>query len=199
MKKDSSILSRHPVLDGFCELLVALAIVSGVIAAAFFFDAHKDASWMPSPEARQHIGWSVMGFGLGAMYLYLAMSTRRLEQRVWVPQLRQLLNFGQRWYVSLGIGGLCFILGLASLWPIIQRHKATLPTTEKWTFSAVGFQILAGLVWVVLGASLMKLRSHLRSRNSQKPKHQLAYEFVFIGMVVYGALRFCSGLWLLLK
>lgn len=200
MTKHTSILSRHPVLDKFCELLIALLIVGGTVAAAFFFAAHEGAWWMPPRDVRRQIGWSIMGFGFGALYLYLALSTRGLEQKISnMPQLRQLLGLGQRWFVSLGISGAFFLLGLASLWPIIQRYKATLPTIQKWSLPTAGFQILTGLLCMLWGARFMKLRLHFRSWNSPASKHRLEYKIAFSGIVVYGALLFCSGLWLLLK
>lgn len=197
MAKYSSILSRHPVLDKLCELLIALVIVSGLVCAAFFFGAHEDASWMPSPKMWQNIGWSLAGFGFGAAYLYLALSTRRLEQRVSnMPQLRQLLTSGQRWFVSLAISGLFFILGCWSLWQVMRQYGTVLPPTQRTTISTTSFQILAGMVCMVWGASMLKLRTHLASKSR---RGRLAYSAVSLGMVIYGALSFGSGVWRLLK
>lgn len=198
MKKANSTHSRHRVLDLMWEILIALAIVSALIAGAFLFAAHEDAWWMPSPEMRQHIGWSLAGFGLGAVYLYLALSTRRLEQKISnMPQLRQLLTLGQRWFVSLGISGLFFIFGCWSLWQLIQQYETTLPPTQKWKVSPIDFQILAGLVWMIWGASILKLRTHFGTGKTKKGRW--SYTAGSLGMVIYGALRFGSGVWLLFK
>lgn len=74
--------SRSRALDLVWEVLIALAIVCVLLGFTFFFAANDDAHWMPSPAMRRHIAWSITGFGLGVAYLYLALSTRRLEQKM---------------------------------------------------------------------------------------------------------------------
>jgi hypothetical protein len=199
MNKKPSRSWRSRLIDALWELLIALAIVSVAIAGGFFYAAHENDSWMPSHEMLQHLGWSVAGLGLGAAYLYLAVSTRRLERKISIPQLRQLLNLGQRWPVSLGISVMCFVFGLWSLWPVVQRYGLTLPPTRKWNVQPAAFQVVAGLVWMLWGASVFKLRTYLASRTSAALKVRLASYVLSIGMFVYGVVRFSSGLFVLFK
>ena len=199
MKKKPPESWRSRFIDALWELIIALAIVGVLIAGGFFYVAHENDSWMPSHEMLQHMGWSVVGLGLGVAYIYLAISTRRLERKISIPQLRQLLNLSQRWPVSVGISIVCFAFGLWSSWPVVQRYELTLPPTRKFNLQPAAFQVLAGLLWMFSGASVLKLRMYLASRTSAALKGRLASYALSVGMIVYGAVRFGSGLFVLFK
>jgi len=115
------------VIDLLWETLIALAVVVVMLAATIFYADHEHAPWMLPAEMLKHVGWSLGAFGFGALYLYFALSGRRLEQEI--PQLRQFLTFSGKWFVSLGISGLFFIFGVWLLWP------------AAWLWPLVAFQV----------------------------------------------------------
>jgi hypothetical protein len=199
MKKKPPESRRSRFIDALGELIIALAIVSVLIAGIFFDIAHENDSWMPSREMLQHLGWSVAGLGFGAVCIYFAVSTRRLERQIRTPQLRQVLNLGPSWLITLGIGVLCFVFGLRSLWTVVERHGFTLPPTSKWNVQPAAFQVVAGLLWMFLGASVLKLRMYLASRTSAALKARLASYALSVAMIVYGTVRLGFGLFVLFK
>ena len=199
-KKQPSRRSPSRLFDLLWELLIATAIVGALITGAFFVGAHQNSSWMPPPEIRQRIAWSLGGLGLGAMYLYLAVSTRRLERRLSnMPQLRQFISFGQRWFISLGISGLFLIFGVWSLCPVVQQYELRRAPAKDSAVHPAVFQFAAGLIWMLSGASILKLRIHLANRKSAGQETRLSSYLLPVGMVAYGAVQFISGVLLFLK
>jgi len=202
VNKSRSGRSRHRVVGLLWETLIALALVVTVVAVAIFYADHESASWMPSPQMLRPMGWSLVGFGFGAMYLYLALVTRRLEQKISnMPQLRQFITFSRRWFVSLGVSGLFFIFGIWSLWPVLRRYKLTPPAARIWTLPPASLQVVTGLLWMLGGIGILELTSRMNpaGKESGRQRAYLASYALPVGMVVYGALRVGSGFWLLLK
>jgi hypothetical protein len=187
------------VVDLLWETLIALALVVVILAATIFYADHEHAPWMPSAEMLKHVGWSLGAFGFGALYLYLALSGRRLEQEM--PQLRRFITFSARWFVSLGISGLLFIFGIWLLWPVLRRFELTLPAGRMWTISPAGLQVALGLLLIFGGYCILELtlRKNSTGKKSKGLRALLASYALPIGMVVYGAMRLGSGLWVLFK
>lgn len=189
------------LIDLLGETLIAVALVVAIIAAAIFYSAHEHAPWMPNPEMLKHMGWALAGLGLGAANLYLALTTRQLEQRIRkMPQLRQFIIFGRRWFVLLSISGVFFVLGIWSLWPVLRHYGLNPPPRRDAShFSPAGFQIATGLFCVLGGVGLLdwSLRMRFRDKKFRVQTVRLVSYALPVGMVVYGVLLLGAGLWLL--
>lgn len=176
-----------------------IALVCAVISAGFFYGNHEQASWMPSPEAFLRVGWSLAGFAFGAGYLYLALSTYRLEHQISnLPQMQAFITFTRRWFVYLGIS-ICFLmLGTWSLWPAFQKYAAadTIPGHQP-----PAIQIGVGLLWILGGAGILELRFRMISRNevAKVVRPSLGSSLLAAGVIAYGTVQLILGFQSLLK
>lgn len=134
MSKGYSKRRRKHAVTLVWEVLIALALVSAVLAVANFYARHEQAPWMPPPEKLRLIGWSLAGFAFGAGYLYLAFSTLRLERKISnMPQLQAFITFSRRWFTYLGISIGFSIFGIWSLWPVVPKIRADRTNMEQPT------------------------------------------------------------------
>jgi hypothetical protein len=199
MNKSRSRRFRKHVVALLWEVLIAVALVSAVIAATIFYGDHERAAWMPSPETLRLIGWSLAGFAFGAGYLYLAFSTLRLEHKISnMPQLQGFITFTRRWFISLGISICCFIFGIWSLWPVLQKYP---PTARIWSNRPAALQIGTGLLWILGGAGILELRFRMsyQDEKSSVVRSSLVSYVLAAGVIVYGAVQVVFGFHSFLK
>ena len=184
------------------EILVAVALVSAIIAAAVFHVNYEQAPWMPSPETLRQIGWSLAGFAFGAGYLYLAFTTLRLEHKISkMPQLERFITFSRRWFISLGVSTCFFIFGIWSIWPVLRKYRLIPPTARIWSNPPAALQIVTGLLWILGGSGILELRLRMNSQNEESKvvRSSLVSYVLAAGVIVYGTIGLVSGFHSLLK
>jgi hypothetical protein len=190
------------VVELLLEVLVAVVLVVVIVSAAVFNFHRAHAPWMPAPERIRQTVWSLAGFGFGVAFLYLAFSTRRLEQRLSnKPQLQQFITLSRCWFVYLAVSILFFTFGFWSLWPVLLGHKAIPPNLRVWSTPLFGFEMLTGLLWVLMGYGILELKLKLTSEGeiSKVLSSDLITSLLAIGSMIYGAGKVIYGSYLFFK
>jgi hypothetical protein len=186
--------SRSRALDITLELGIAIGIVALLLVVAFFYETYENAKWMPSPDSLTQGAWIFVAAGLGVAYSYLAYSTRRLQRSMADKNYMQpLMALMDKWYMDAAIAAVCFIVAVALLWRMLAEQR-------NFNASAM-LQVLMGAIIVLGGVGVLRLRARLRSHSGRTEKLSQPFTTYVLAaaVIVYGAVRIISGIYLFVK
>lgn len=79
---DAKPAQRSKLLDSIYLLLAGLGIVGILITGIILQVTYDKEPWMPHGDRAKQLEFCLLGFGVGASYLYLARQSRRLRRTI---------------------------------------------------------------------------------------------------------------------
>ncbi len=141
----------HRTRDFIVYILIALA-VAGVAIGLGIYEAQKGGANTDGDRAKQLL-FSVMGFGFGSLYLYLARQSRNLQQTIAdKPHMRSLATLVTPPWQSTMLS----IIGFAAGIYFLHLFAVSGQGNESMNRTSDLFQVFVGVTLLVSGGMLLR-------------------------------------------
>ena len=185
---------RPKLLDSVYLLLTALSIVGVLITLIVFQNTYDKAPWMPHGDKAKQLLFALMGFGFGAVYLYSARQSRRLQSTLsGKAYLRSLGTLITPPWVSIAMSVIGFAAGIYFLCLFVGISHVNM------TSASALFQLFVGVALVVSGIMLLKTTVKVKREVPLTTSHLIFGTFFPALLIASGFWRLMASCWQLLR